>query len=224
MTWNSDNNSSSRNNLNTKSSNYENPFKFNQSMYQSFYFIDDIEAKTFNLDENDIIVSYCNDVIVGSRYYSGVHTDVPAMGRNKNNPEYCDENSTPNFKVYDHETDTLIEMISINIANWENLGINNISLIEPSSDHIPDSNDIINIYPNPFNPSTQVEFRLEQSQNIKISVFNAKGELIDIISDKKYEAGFQSINWTPNNISSGLYIISIKSKNIINNHKVLFLK
>ena len=103
-------------------------------------------------------------------------------------------------------------------------GDTNISLIEPSSDHIPDSNDIINIYPNPFNPSTQVEFRLEQSQNIKISVFNAKGELIDIISDKKYEAGFQSINWTPKNISSGLYIISIKSNNIINNHKVLFLK
>ena len=40
MSWNSDDNSSSRNNLNTKSSNYENPFKFNQSMYQSFYFID----------------------------------------------------------------------------------------------------------------------------------------------------------------------------------------
>ena len=224
MTWNSDNNSSSRNNLNTKSSNYENPFKFNQSMYQSFYFIDDIEASTFTLDENDIIVSYCNDVIVGSRYYNGVHTDVPAMGQNKNNPEYCDENSTPNFKVYDYETDTLIEMISIHVPNWENLGINNISLVEPCSEYIPESGDIINIYPNPFNPSTQVEFRLEQSQNIKISVFNAKGELIDIISDKKYEAGFQSINWTPNNISSGLYIISIKSNNIINNHKVLFLK
>ena len=75
-------NSSSRNNLNTQSPNYENPFKFNQSMYQSFYFIDEIKANTFILDENDIIVSYCNDVIVGSRYYSGVHTDVPAMGRN----------------------------------------------------------------------------------------------------------------------------------------------
>ena len=118
MTWNSDN-SSSRNNLNTKSSNYENPFKFNQSMYQSFYFIDDIEAKTFNLDENDIIVSYCNDVIVGSST-SGVHTDVPAMGRNKI-IQILDENSTPNFKVYDHETDTLIETFNkyCKLRTWE---------------------------------------------------------------------------------------------------------
>ena len=50
------------------------------------------------------------------------------------NPEYCDENSTPNFKIYDFETDRLIEMISIDIPNWENLGINNISLIELNSD------------------------------------------------------------------------------------------
>ena len=223
MSWNSDN-SSSRNNLNTQSPNYENPFKFNQSMYQSFYFIDEIKANTFILDENDIIVSYCNDVIVGSRYYSGVHTDVPAMGRNTDNPEYCDENSTPNFKIYDFETDRLIEMISIDIPNWENLGINNISLIELNSEYTPDSSDIINIYPNPFNPSTQVKFRLEQSQNIKISIFNAKGELIDVISNKKYEAGYHSINWTPNNVSSGLYIISIKTNDSIHNHKALFLK
>ena len=97
------------------------------------------------------------------------------MGQNNDNPEYCNENSIPNFKVYDHETDRLIEMYSIDIPNWSNLGINNISLMELSSEHTPVTNDIINIYPNPFNPSTQVEFRLDQSQNIKISIFNING-------------------------------------------------
>ena len=72
------------------------------------------------------------------------------MGQNKNNPEYCDENSIPNFKVYDYETDRLIEMYSTDIPNWSNLGINNISLMELSSEHAPASSDIISIYPNPF--------------------------------------------------------------------------
>ena len=193
-------------------------------MFQSFYFIDNIDANTFILDQNDIIVSYCNDVIVGSRHYNGIHTDIPAMGRSEDNPEYCDENSIPSFKVYDYETDRLIEMSSIDIPIWTNLGINNISLIEVSSQHIPESSKIINVYPNPFNPSTQLEFRLDQSQNIKISIFNINGELIDIISNQKYEAGFHSINWMPSDISSGLYIVSFQADNSIYNQKVLFLK
>ena len=224
MSWNPESSRSSINTSNIKNLNSENPFKFNQSMFQSFYFLNHIETSTFNLDENDIIVSYCNDVIVGSRHYSGIHTDVPAMGHNNDNPEYCDENSIPNFKVYDYETDRLIEMHSEDIPNWSNLGINNISLIEVSSGHTPISSDIINVYPNPFNPSTQIEFRLDQSQNIKISIFNINGELVDIISNQTYEAGHHSIKWMPNDISSGLYIVSIQADNSIYNHKVLFLK
>ena len=146
------------------------------------------------------------------------------MGQNKNNPEYCDENSIPNFKVYDYETDRLIEMYSTDIPNWSNLGINNISLMELSSEHAPASSDIISIYPNPFNPSTQVEFRLNQSQNIKILIFNINGELIDIISNQTYEAGYHSIKWMPSDISSGLYIVSIQADNSTYNQKVLFLK
>ena len=115
-------------------------------------------------------------------------------------------------------------MYSIDIPNWSNLGINNISLMELSSEHTPVTNDIINIYPNPFNPSTQVEFRLDQSQNIKISIFNINGELIDIISNQTYEAGYHSIKWTPSDISSGLYIVSIQADNTIYNKKLLFLK
>ena len=115
-------------------------------------------------------------------------------------------------------------MHSEDIPNWSNLGINNISLIEVSSGHTPISSDIINVYPNPFNPSTQIEFRLDQSQNIKISIFNINGELVDIISNQTYEAGHHSIKWMPNDISSGLYIVSIQADNSIYNHKVLFLK
>ena len=146
------------------------------------------------------------------------------MGHNKDNPEYCDENSIPSFKVYDYETDRLIEMYSRGIPNWSNLGINNISLTELSSEHTPVFSDIINIYPNPFNPSTQVEFRLDQSQNIKISIFNINGELINIISNQTYEAGYHTIKWIPSDISSGLYIVSIQADDSIYNQKVLFLK
>ena len=224
MSWNSESSRSSTNTSKIKKLYSENPFKFDQSMFQSFYFLDNIDVNTFILDQNDIIVSYCNDVIVGSRHYNGINTDIPAMGRSEDNPEYCDETSIPSFKVYDYETDRLIGMYSIDIPNWTNLGINNISLMELNSEHAHISNDIINIYPNPFNPSTQLEFRLDQSQNIKISIFNINGALIDIISNQTYQAGYHSIKWIPSDISSGLYIVSIQANNSIHNQKVLFLK
>ena len=55
-------------------------------------------------------------------------------------------------------------------------------------------------------------------------IFNINGELVDIISNQTYEAGHHSIKWMPNDISSGLYIVSIQADNSIYNHKVLFLK
>tara|TARA_Y100000590_G_scaffold397664_1_gene479361 strand:- start:442 stop:1908 length:1467 start_codon:yes stop_codon:yes gene_type:complete len=82
-------------------------FSFNQSMYQYFYFINDVENL---LVDGDWIVAYCNDVVVGSRQYNTENNiiDLPIMGYHYEEsvelPElttnYCQLGDIPLIKIH----------------------------------------------------------------------------------------------------------------------------
>jgi hypothetical protein len=55
-------------------------YSFNQSTRQAFYFIESASIMGQSLDSDDIIIAYNGDVVVGSRYWNGEYTDVPAIG------------------------------------------------------------------------------------------------------------------------------------------------
>jgi hypothetical protein len=66
-------------------------------------------------------------------------------------------------------------------------------------------------YPNPFNPSTTISFRLPSSGIPQLSVYNLKGQLVkNLTADAPYPAGKHSIVWdgkdqAGQSVSSGLY-------------------
>jgi len=65
-------------------------------------------------------------------------------------------------------------------------------------------------YPNPFNPSTTIEFSIPNDSVVEIVVFNTKGQRIKILSQNKYSKGSHSINWNGDDefgiaVSSGVY-------------------
>ena len=225
LVWNLDNNQESNNGTDSRKTHRVSPFHFNQSTLQSFYFVTDIDATTFNLDEDDIIISYCNQMIVGSRYYNQGHPDIPAMGYDGTNTiGYCLESNTPNFKIYDSETGRLINLYGDNIPGWRNLGINKITLTDLSSTIIPDKTDIISTYPNPFNPSTKIELNLDEHQNIVLSIYDIRGKLVQTLVDRNLDSGSHSFTWSPNNLSSGVYIITLQTNLEVKTNKILYLK
>jgi len=50
-------------------------------------------------------------------------------------------------------------------------------------------------YPNPFNPSTTIKYELAASADIKLSVFNALGQELQILAQQKQSAGVHSLIW-----------------------------
>ncbi|MCF8299286.1 MAG: lamin tail domain-containing protein [Saprospiraceae bacterium] len=71
-------------------------------------------------------------------------------------------------------------------------------------------------FPNPFNEKTTIEFTLDKSDYVVLSVFDITGSLIKVLSDKILPAGKHQINWEAQELPSGLYFYSIKtSKNIV---------
>ncbi len=83
---------------------------------------------------------------------------------------------------------------------------------------------IIGNYPNPFNPKTEILFSITSDQNVSFKIYNAKGEIVDIINSKFYNKGDQRISWENSNLPTGVYYIKMMSNEGIYFKKIMLLK
>lgn len=96
---------------------------------------------------------------------------------------------------------------------------------------LPETFSLKQNYPNPFNPSTKISFGLPVNAKVTLSIYNVLGQVVETLISKDMEAGHHEIVWnsTMNNISSGMYIYSIKAvgvngKEFNQSQKMLLLK
>ncbi len=90
--------------------------------------------------------------------------------------------------------------------------------------HLPQKVALLGCYPNPFNPSTTISYHLEVAGEIKVQVFNLRGQLVTTLTDELLEAGVHRAVIQPENLATGLYFISIVSPDARLVQKVLFVK
>ncbi|MFO7896037.1 MAG: lectin like domain-containing protein [Candidatus Cloacimonadales bacterium] len=98
-----------------------------------------------------------------------------------------------------------------------------------AADEIIFSDQLQGNYPNPFNPSTEIRFSLAQSSQLRLNIYNAKGELVRELYDSQLEAGAHSLIWNgldnKNNVApSGIYFYNIKTESNILSGKMILLK
>lgn len=84
-------------------------------------------------------------------------------------------------------------------------------------------------YPNPFNPSTSINIYLIESNNIKVSIYDALGRLVNTIKNKNAMPGNHTFNWigSDNNgsdLPTGVYFVQVLSGANVHTQKVLLIK
>ncbi len=82
-------------------------------------------------------------------------------------------------------------------------------------------------YPNPFNPSATISFDIppvETYNNTLLRVYDIKGRWVATLVDAPYKPGTHTVQWHPQNISSGLYIVQFKAGDKTFNQKITFIK
>ncbi len=84
--------------------------------------------------------------------------------------------------------------------------------------------DKITIHPNPFFSSTIIEFEIERADNVKITVHNQYGLLIESIYMGNLQPGKNKHIWDASGLSNGIYFIQIKTGLEITNRKVIKVK
>ncbi len=81
------------------------------------------------------------------------------------------------------------------------------------------------VYPNPFNPSTSVDFSISEPGRVSVSVFNAAGQKIDSLFDGDLAAGDKRLLWKPDTgLAGGVYFITVETPRGVKTAKALFLK
>ena len=93
----------------------------------------------------------------------------------------------------------------------------------------PVSFDLKQNHPNPFNPSTTIEFYLEESQNVTLTVYDILGSKVKTLVNGYKESGSHEIIWDGTNDSgirqsTGVYLYRFKSGNMSSVKKMMFLK
>lgn len=90
---------------------------------------------------------------------------------------------------------------------------------------IPDDYVLYQNYPNPFNSVTRIKYKILNSTDIKIVVYDIMGKEVRTLINKKQSAGTYEISFDGNNLSSGIYYYNLMVEDErISTRKMLMIK
>jgi uncharacterized protein (TIGR02145 family) len=115
--------------------------------------------------------------------------------------------------------DYKVDGISVRCVKDEVTGIN-----DHSNNTLPKSFDLLQNFPNPFNPNTVISYSLPLSSNIRLIVYNSVGQTVKVLENGFKNAGNYSINFNAAELASGTYFYKIESGQFTQIKKMIFLK
>jgi PKD repeat protein len=89
---------------------------------------------------------------------------------------------------------------------------------------IPETFKLYNNYPNPFNPGTIINFDVPKAQNVRIKIYNALGEQIQVLADGNFSPGRYSVDFDGSNLASGIYFYALESADVYQVKRMVLIK
>lgn len=95
--------------------------------------------------------------------------------------------------------------------------------------NVPTEFSLGDAYPNPFNPTTTIEFGLPAAGQVKLEVFNTLGQRVRTLVDAYMTAGTHTIEWNSaddsgNRVASGIYLYRIQAGEFSDTKKMVLMK
>jgi hypothetical protein len=79
-------------------------------------------------------------------------------------------------------------------------------------------------FPNPFNPSTKINFSFPFMQLVTISLYDINGKLVKELASGEFLPGSYSLSIDFSNYSSGIYFVRFQSNNFLITRRLVYLK
>lgn len=130
---------------------------------------------------------------------------------------------------YDENYNMIEELVQTwNGSDWVNNGkylnaYNSLTAVDEDSKS-PDSFNLSDNYPNPFNPSTKIIYSIPEKSTVSLKVYDLLGNEITSLVNSEVEAGKHEVNFNAVNLPSGVYLYQLKAGNFTNTKKMLLIK
>lgn len=98
-----------------------------------------------------------------------------------------------------------------------------ITSLDPD-DNIPGNFQLLQNFPNPFNPSTHIRFYLPEDSPVRLAVYDLTGREVALLEDMHFPAGEHVSSFDAVNLSSGVYMYRLEAGNFSQVKKMTLLK
>ena len=144
---------------------------------------------------------------------------VYSGGKKNPNGEWCFE--VTNVSLTGSTYDPLLNFVTIACESTSgaksNVGGKSTKLKEqPLKD--------LNVYPNPFNGSTNITFQIAEESDVLLEVFSVNGRKVAMVANLKYEIGQHVINWSSQNLSQGTYFLELRVGNQLETKRLMIIR
>ena len=92
----------------------------------------------------------------------------------------------------------------------------------PSSE--PETFSLFQNYPNPFNGSSIITYRLSEKALVNLTLYDVLGREITTLVNQEQQMGDYQIYFTPQNLSSGVYLVRMTAGTFTHTNKIAYSK
>jgi len=89
---------------------------------------------------------------------------------------------------------------------------------------LPVKTELSGSYPNPFNPTTSINYGLEKDGHVEIMIYDAAGRLVEELMNGHQDGGSYSLTWNASSQASGMYFVKMVAGDIAQTQKLVLLK
>jgi hypothetical protein len=84
-------------------------------------------------------------------------------------------------------------------------------------------------FPNPFNPTTTIQYEVAEAADVRLEIYGIKGESVAVLVDRHQPTGRYSVPWDGRNssgepVASGVYFYRLKAGQFVQTRKMQLLK
>ncbi len=185
-------------------------------------------VNNFVTSNNDIIrnepINYRDDLeVIGYNVYRNGEMVNEELVTEMN---YSDENLEPDNEYSYYVT----AVYTYNQESVPSLNTLVINLLSAEDEDLPVlANALEANYPNPFNPTTTINFSIKYDEKVSIDVFNSRGQRVTTLVDDHLQAGRHNVVWNGRDnrnreVGSGVYFYRIESGEWTATEKMLLVK
>ncbi len=118
----------------------------------------------------------------------------------------------------DYRSGTSFDIYETGFNTTGLVGIGNIGTVNPENYSLSQN------FPNPFNPQTVINYNIPQNGNVKITIYDGLGRLVNTLIDQNQNAGSHEVTFNASSFATGIYFYKLESGSFVETKKMTLIK